>query len=62
MYKLLFAFGLSLMFTSCGNEPKLSKEENNAVEEKMADDQRAMDSLEKAIQAQIDALDKDSIQ
>jgi hypothetical protein len=48
---------------SCGSndEKKLDTQEKKAVEEQINKDQLAMDSLEKAIQAQIDAVPDDSL-
>ncbi|MFA6261279.1 MAG: hypothetical protein WC760_07425 [Bacteroidia bacterium] len=55
-YTGLIAF---MLLASCGNnEPKqLNTEEQAAVEKQVHDDQAAMDSLEQAIQAQINEAD-----
>ena len=55
-------FALSII-TSCGgnDQKKLDTQEKKAVEEQVSKDQLAMDSLEKAIQAQIDAVGDDSL-
>lgn len=45
---------------SCGNDANLSQQEEVSIEEQMERDQEAMDSLEKAIQAQLDSADFDS--
>lgn len=48
-----------LFLVSCGNDPSknLNQEEKTAVEKQLQEDQEAMDSLEKAIQAQINMQD-----
>ncbi len=64
----LIGIGLVLLAVmSCSNEPKLNKAEENAVQNQLNHDQMAMDSLENAIKAQMEALDSvdaeaDSIQ
>lgn len=60
---LTFAAGLIIVsITSCGGEDKKpTTQEEQAVEEQVNKDQQAMDSLEKAIQAQIDAVSEDSL-
>lgn len=60
MKKIMLILGTLALFASCGNEPKLNKQEEQAVEDKIAADQRSMDSLEAAIQAQMDAINADS--
>lgn len=46
---------------SCGNEKEhLDQKEKEAVEQQLQKDQAAMDSLDKAIQAQIEGVEKDS--
>ena len=63
--QILFLASVASMFimVSCGsdNEKKLDTQEQKAVEEQVNKDQQAMDSLEKAIQAQIDAVPDDSL-
>jgi uncharacterized protein YcfL len=65
MKKSILAFAAALiLFTiiSCGGEDKKpTTQEQQAVEEQVNKDQQAMDSLEKAIQAQIDAVSEDSL-
>lgn len=53
------SLALLLLLASCGNnEPKqLNTQEQDAVEKQVQDDQAAMDSLEQAIQAQINEAD-----
>lgn len=47
---------------ACGSGDKKTEEkENKVVETQVANDQKAMDSLEKVIKAQIDAVDDDSL-
>jgi hypothetical protein len=60
---LIPAVLLSVMtITSCGgDDKKLNTQEQKAVEEQVDKDKQAMDSLEKAIQAQIDAVPEDSL-
>jgi hypothetical protein len=58
VYVTLFA----LLVASCGGgDKKLNTQEQKAVEEQVDKDKQAMDSLEKAIQAQIDAVPEDSL-
>ncbi len=63
--QLLTLASISAIFVtiSCGSsdEKKLDTQEKKAVEEQINKDQLAMDSLEKAIQAQIDAVSDDSL-
>jgi hypothetical protein len=47
--------------TSCTNDAKKERQEQQQVEEQVDRDQRAMDSLEKAIEAQINEVDDDSL-
>ncbi len=47
-------------FSNCGNNANLSQQEEVSIEEQMERDQAAMDSLEKAIQAQLDSSDFDA--
>lgn len=60
MKKLLLIFGMTSLMIACTNEPKLNQQETTAIEAQLAADQQAMDSLEKAIQAQMQELDFDS--
>ena len=61
MFSKLFtaAFLLGVLSVSCGDSStsKLNKQEEKAVETQVKKDQQAMDSLEKAIQAQINEVD-----
>lgn len=60
MKKLLAITFLFLAFAACQNEPKLNNQEETAVQNQMNMDQKAMDSLEKAIKEQMEELDSDS--
>lgn len=60
MKKLLAITFLFLAIVACQNEPKLNNQEETAVQNQMNMDQKAMDSLEKAIKEQMEALDSDS--
>jgi hypothetical protein len=57
---LLFA-AICLAGVSCGNNTPQAEQEKKMVEEQVNKDQLAMDSLEKAIQAQINAVSDDSL-
>lgn len=60
MNKYIYAAAfLFILVSSCGsNEPKqLDTQEQEAVEKQVQEDQAAMDSLEQAIQAQINEED-----
>ena len=60
---LIFASAVALVsFFACGGGNKKAEEqEKKAVEDQVQKDQKAMDSLEKAIQAQIDSVSDDSL-
>jgi len=60
MKKIVTIACLALIIPACNNEPKLNATEENAVQTQLDKDQKAMDSLEKAIQEQIGDLDKDT--
>lgn len=62
MKKLAF-ITLVLAFAACSsdNDKKLNNTEQKAVETQVEKDQASMDSLEKAIQAKIDAVSDDSL-
>ncbi len=60
MKKLLLILVTAAAMTACNNEPKLNQTEENAVQTQLNSDQKAMDSLEAAIQAQMDAINADS--
>jgi len=54
------AFSFGIFLCACSSEPKnteLNNTEKSAVEAQIEADQGAMDSLEKAIQAQINGMD-----
>jgi PBP1b-binding outer membrane lipoprotein LpoB len=58
MKNLVFFICLAFVLSSCGNDTsKLTKEEQGAVDAQVSKDQQAMDSLEKAIQTQINMSD-----
>jgi hypothetical protein len=65
MKKQLFIFASAISIASIcacgGGDKKVEEQEKKAVETQVAKDQVAMDSLEKAIKAQIDAVDEDSL-
>ena len=68
MRKILFcaATALSLVIYSCGGndtkttQPTLNEQEQKAVENQVNKDQAAMDSLERALQAEINGTDSSS--
>ncbi len=60
MKKLLLILVTVAAITACNNEPKLNQTEESAVQTQLNSDQKAMDSLEAAIQAQMDAINADS--
>jgi len=59
LLSLLTITSLFIASCSCGNEskPELNQQEQKAVESQVEKDQAAMDSLEKAIEAQINGTD-----
>lgn len=60
--KNLFIFFIStILFVACSGETKPTPAETKAVETQVAKDQAAMDSMEKVIQQQIDAISEDSL-
>ena len=62
--KNLLRTGLLIGLTSmlaCNDEPKLDKQEEQAIDQQINLDQKSMDSLEAAIMAQMEALDSDSL-
>lgn len=59
-YTLILS-AMFLLACNSSNENQLNKQEEKAVETQMAQDQAAMDSLEKAIQAQINETPTDSV-
>lgn len=58
---ILFTMSVSFMISCGGGDKKLDDKEQKAVETQVQNDQAAMDSLEKAIQSQIDAMPDDSL-
>ena len=62
MKKFIAIFSLAAMLIACNDDPKLNQQEENAVENQLSSDQKAMDSLEAAIQAQMDEINTDSIE
>lgn len=58
--RILAFCALTFLLFACNNEPKLNQQEEEAVENQVAKDQAAMDSLEKAIQAQLGNEENDS--
>jgi uncharacterized lipoprotein YajG len=61
MKKILFSILSIALLAACGSEPKTTPQEQKAVEDQVAKDQAAMDSMEKAIQQQIEAVSNDSL-
>lgn len=60
MKKLIFSLFALALFVACGSDPKPTPQEQTAVEQQVAKDQAAMDSMEKVIQQQIDAVSADT--
>ncbi|OYU94300.1 MAG: hypothetical protein CFE21_17095 [Bacteroidetes bacterium B1(2017)] len=60
MKKLILIVAVCGSLMACNNEPKLNQQEETAVQNQLSSDQKAMDSLEAAIQAQMDAINADS--
>lgn len=54
---LTACFILAVCCASCGGETQMNKQEQKAVETQVEKDQKAMDSLEQVIQAQINQVD-----
>jgi len=52
---------VSSFFACGGGDKKVEEKEQKAVEKQVANDQKSMDSLEKVIKAQIEAVDDDSL-
>lgn len=61
MKKVLFSILSISLLASCGSDPKPTPQDQKAVEDQVAKDQAAMDSMEKAIQQQIEAVTEDSL-
>lgn len=61
MKKLIFSLFAIALLAACGSDPKPTPQEQKAVETQVAKDQAAMDSMEKVIQQQIDAVSDDSV-
>jgi hypothetical protein len=55
---LLFVVGLLL---ACNSEPKLTQQEENAVQVQLEADQKSMDSLEAVILSQMEEVNLDSL-
>lgn len=62
MKKWIAIFALALIVSACADEPKLTEQEETAVETQINSDQKSMDSLEAAIQSQMDAINSDSLE
>ncbi len=62
MKKFIAIFSLAAMLIACNDDPKLNQQEETAVENQLSSDQKAMDSLEAAIQAQMDEINTDSVE
>lgn len=62
MKKILAIIAIVFTFGACQDEPKLNQQEETAVENQLNSDQKAMDSLERAIQAQMDAINGDTVE
>jgi hypothetical protein len=60
--KLLSLILLVGILGSCDNEPKMSEQEESAIENQLQADQKAMDSLEAAILSQMDEVNLDSLE
>jgi hypothetical protein len=60
MKKWIALFSIAATMTACNNEPKLDQTEETAVQTQLNADQKAMDSLEASIMAQMDAINGDS--
>ncbi len=60
MKKWIALFSIAATMTACTNEPKLDQTEETAVQNQLNADQKAMDSLEASIMAQMDAINGDS--
>lgn len=61
MKNLFILSASTLLFAACSGETKPTPTETKAVETQVAKDQAAMDSMEKVIQQQIDAISEDSL-
>jgi uncharacterized lipoprotein YajG len=60
MKKILFILFSLATIAACNEEPKLNQQEETAVDAQINSDQKSMDSLEAAIQSQMDAINLDS--
>ena len=60
MKKWIAILSIAATITACNNEPKLDQTEETAVQNQLNADQKAMDSLEASIMAQMDAINGDS--
>ena len=59
MKKWIAILSIAATITACNNEPKLDQTEETAVQNQLNADQKAMDSLEASIMAQMDAINGD---
>jgi hypothetical protein len=62
MKKFIAVLSLAAILSACNDDPKLNQQEETAVENQLSSDQKAMDSLEAAIQAQMDEINTDSVE
>lgn len=53
---IIFAFFGIFALSSCESDPKLSEQEEKAVNDLMEDQQKKQDSLEKVLMKQMDSL------
>lgn len=61
MKKVIIISVSIFLLASCGSEPKPTPQEQQKVEEQVAKDQAALDSMEQVIQQQIEAVSDDSL-
>lgn len=62
MKKFIAVLSLAAILFACNDDPTLNQQEETAVENQLSSDQKAMDSLEAAIQAQMDEINTDSVE
>jgi hypothetical protein len=62
MKKFIAVLSLAAILSACNDDPTLNQQEETAVENQLSSDQKAMDSLEAAIQAQMDEINTDSVE
>ncbi|MCF8253856.1 MAG: hypothetical protein K9J84_04695 [Bacteroidia bacterium] len=58
----MLLIAVTAIIAACNEEPKMTQQEETAVETQINSDQKAMDSLEAAIKAQMDELGADSLE